>query len=364
MSPRQRPDYRDHDEGARTVIPAEELTGAGSALAGFDLTFIPGDPPRSGRFAAFRLDGGNAADLRDDPLVGLGEHETIELALPAGKSVRRRRVAAVCLSIATALPLLLDLEDSQGSTATARIWASVMTAGIGLIARGRLRPAISPSGVDAWRAGPLDPGDRFLLEKLANVMPPLGHAVPLVSPRPPLRVHSPAFLVVAAWDALADTLPRTAAAPTASGSSLFAATQATLATELRPWLAEASAGLDSGATFALRVHLGDASVPEPRGVLQISSTSDPSLVVDAADLFTMPAALVARFGSEAERDLLLALRPALERGSRSRPFSASRSQTRCRLTMTCLRTFYLTAPVGSKVPACASFGRVSFSPAD
>jgi superfamily II DNA or RNA helicase len=313
MSARQRPDYRDHDEGPRTVIPAEELTGAGPVLAGFDLTFIPGDPPRSGRFAAFRLDGGNAEDLGDDPLAGLGEHGTIELALPAAKSVRRRRVAATHLSIATALPLLLDLEDSQGTTATARIWASVMTAGIGLIARGRLRPAISPSGVDAWRAGPLDPGDRMLLEKLANVMPPLGHAVPLVSPRPPLRVHSPAFLVVAAWDALADTLPRTAAAATASGSSFFAATWSTLATELRPWLAEASAGLDGGATFALRVHLGDASVPEPRGVLQISSTSDPSLVVDAADLFTMPAALLARFGSEAERDLLLALR----RGSRA-----------------------------------------------
>ena len=43
-------------------------------------------------------------------------------------------------------------------------------------------------------------------------------------------------------------------------------------------------------------------------MLQISSISDPSLVVDAADLFAMPAAVLARFGEEAERDLLLALR--------------------------------------------------------
>ncbi len=290
------------------MIPAEELTAAGSALAGFDLTFIPGDPPRSGRFAAFRLDDGDTEDREDGPLAGLGERGAIELVLPAAKSVRRQRVSAYLLSIATALPLVLDLEDSQVTTATARIWASVMTAGIGLIARGRLRPAISPNGVDAWRAGPLDPGDHILLEELANAMPPLGHAVPLMSPRPPLRVHSPAFLIAAAWDALADTLPRTAAAATATGSSLFAATQSTLATELRPWLAEASAGLDSGASFALRVHLGDEFETAPRGVLQISSTADPSLIVDAADLFTMPAALVARFGSEAERDLLLALR--------------------------------------------------------
>ena len=179
------------------MIAAEELTGAGSALAGFDVTFIPGDPPRSGRFAAFRLDGGNGEDLRDDQLAGLGEQGTIELALPAAKSVRRRQVAATLLSIANALPLLLDLEDSQVTTTTARIWASVMTAGIGLIARGHLRPAISPSGVDAWRAGPLDPGDHILLEQLANAMPPLGHTVRLASPKPPLRVHSPAFLVAA-----------------------------------------------------------------------------------------------------------------------------------------------------------------------
>ena len=48
-------------------------------------------------------------------------------------------------------------------------------------------------------------------------------------------------------------------------------------------------------------------------MLQISSLADPSLVVDAAELFTMPAAVLARFGEEAERDLLLALR----RGARA-----------------------------------------------
>ncbi|MGO9880765.1 MAG: DEAD/DEAH box helicase [Acidimicrobiales bacterium] len=308
----RRPDYRDHDEGTRILIPAAELAGSGSALGGAEVSFVPGDPPRSGRFVAFRLDGGKGEDLRDEHLAGLGEQGTIELGLPAAKSIRRRQVAASFLSIATALPLLLDLDDSQVTTATARIWASVMTAGIGLIARGRLRPAISPAGFDAWRAGPLDPDDRILLEQLANAMPPLGHAVALTSSRPPLKVHSPVFLVAAAWDALADTLPRTAAAATASGSSLFAATRPTLATELRPWLAEASAGIDSGATFAMRVHLNDVSEPEPRGVLQVSSTTDPSLVVDAAELFTMPDVLAARFGPEAERDLLLALR----RGSR------------------------------------------------
>ena len=304
------------------MIVAEEAPMAVS-LAGFDLTFLPGDPPRASRFAAFRLDDDQGDESSEDRLAGLGEQGRIELVLPAGRSVRRRRVPATLLPIATALPLLLDLENSPATTGTARIWASVLTAGLNLIARGHLHPAVSPSGMDAWRAGPLDPGDHALLEELANAMPPLAHAVPLTETRPPLRVHSPAFLVAAAWTALADTLPRTAAAATASGSPLFAAIGPTPANELRPWLAEASAGLDGGASFALRVHLGDAVEPEPRGVLQISSTADPSLVVDAADLFAMPAALLDRFGAEAERDLLLALR----RGARAwEPVAAFLSQ--------------------------------------
>jgi superfamily II DNA or RNA helicase len=305
------------------LIGTQDLTRATSALAGVELTFVPGDPPRSGRFAAFRLAGEAGEAFPDDQRAGLGEQSTIELALPAGTSVRRRRVPATLLPIATALPLLLDLEDSPVTTATARAWASVMTAGVSLIARGRLHPAVSPSGVDAWRAGPFDRGDHVLLEQLANAMPPLGHAVPLATVKPPLRVHSPAFLVTAAWDALADTLPRTSSAVTASGSALFAATEPNPAPELRTWLAEASAGLDGGASFALRVQLGDALESEARGVLQISSTADPSLLVDAADLFAMPAALLARFGVEAERDLLLALR----RGARAwEPLSALLNQ--------------------------------------
>jgi superfamily II DNA or RNA helicase len=305
------------------MIATGERANALWALTGCEFTFVPGDPPRSGRFAAFRLDADQGEELPDDQLAVLGDQATIELALPAGKSVRRRRAPAVLLPVATALPLLLDLEDSPVTTATARLWASVMTAGISLIARGRLHPAVSPSAVDAWRAGPFDPGDHILLEQLANAMPPLGHAVLLAAVRPPLRVHSPAFLITAAWDALADTLPRTAAAVTASGSALFAAPEPTPASQLRPWLAEASAGLDGGASFALRVQLGDAVDPEPKGVLQISSPADASLVVDAADLFTMPAALLARFGAEAERDLLLALR----RGARAwEPIGALLSQ--------------------------------------
>ena len=292
----------------------EDRACSASSLTSFDLTFVVGDPPRAGCFAAFRASSGEDGEVLSGELAALGDQVTIEIALPAGRSVRRRRVPAALVPIGTALPLLLDLDDSRVTTSTARVWAAVMTAGVGLVARGRLHPALSPEGFDAWRVGPLEPGDRGLLAELANAMPPLGHAIVLNAAKPPLKVHSPAFLVAAAWDALADTLPRTAAAPRISGSALFAASEPVQAAELQAWLAEAATGLEGGgASFALRVELGHPHLEEAKGVLQVSSIADPSLVVDAVEFFAMPAALLARFGPDCERDLLLALR----RGARA-----------------------------------------------
>ncbi len=43
-------------------------------------------------------------------------------------------------------------------------------------------------------------------------------------------------------------------------------------------------------------------------MLQLRSSSDPSLIVDAAALWSQPETVLARFGPQAETDLLLALR--------------------------------------------------------
>ena len=51
------------------------------------------------------------------------------------------------------------------------------------------------------------------------------------------------------------------------------------------------------------------------GVVQVRSAADPSLVVDAGELWSAPAAVLARLGERAETDLLLALR----RGARAWP---------------------------------------------
>ena len=43
--------YGDFDAGAWTMTSTHDLSGAVSTLVGLDFTFLPGDPPRSGRFA-------------------------------------------------------------------------------------------------------------------------------------------------------------------------------------------------------------------------------------------------------------------------------------------------------------------------
>jgi hypothetical protein len=48
--------------------------------------------------------------------------------------------------------------------------------------------------------------------------------------------------------------------------------------------------------------------PAFRLVLQLRSTADPSLIVDAAALWNQPETVLARFGPQTETDLLLALR--------------------------------------------------------
>src|SRR6266568_8961157 len=52
----------------------------------------------------------------------------------------------------------------------------------------------------------------------------------------------------------------------------------------------------------------DEFEPAFRLVLQLRSNGDPSLIVDAAALWSQPETVLSRFGAQAETDLLLALR--------------------------------------------------------
>ena len=261
-------------------------------------TFVPADPPRAGVLAVWG--------------DGQGPDE-LDLVLPAGGGVRRRRVRGRLLPLAAALPALLA-PAAGNSSASVAAWSAAAATGVGLVARGRLLPAASPDGHGAWRVGPLDAADLDWLRRLAAAMPPQGHAVP-VDGRRPLRLRSPEGLVRELWDAIADTLVRTPAAVHATGARAFAAAEPVPVGELAGWLAETDRGLDAGAQVQLRVEL-PAKAEEPfAAVVQVRSVADPSLVVDAGELWRAPAAVLARLGERAETDLLLALR----RGTRAWP---------------------------------------------
>ncbi|WP_199431821.1 DEAD/DEAH box helicase [Qaidamihabitans albus] len=268
-------------------------------------TYLPADPPREGALALW-------GDIAGDTPV--------ELVLPAGSTYRRTRVDARVLPLADALPALLSTDagvagvagNAGAAGACVRAWSAAVNAGLNLIARGRLRPAVSPGGLGAWRVGPLDTADELLLRDLAAALPPEAHALPISGVKR-IRLHSPQSLIRALWDATADLLVRTPAADLTPGAAPFAAPRALpLAAADASWLSEQDDHSSAGAQLQLRVEPRDDGFA---GVLALRSVADPSLVVDAETLWTASAAVLSRFGEQAEAQLLLGLR----RGARAWP---------------------------------------------
>jgi superfamily II DNA or RNA helicase len=280
-----------------------------------ELLFVPGEVPRHGAFARWGTGAGNTK---------------LELVFPGGTyGIRKRLVTAELIPLTEALPVLLAInpDDSSGPGVreprprhSVRVWAAAAAAGAGLVARGRLLPTVSADNTDIWRAGPLDPADLSWLRELAAVFPPAAHALAVPGTRP-MRIRSPEALVRDLWDAIADTIARSPAAPRTTASSAFAAAEPTEVGDLAEWLADTTDGLSAGARLGLRVEAAVPPVAEAaeeddqpgtgpafRLVLQLRSTADPSLIVDAAALWNQPDTVLARFGSRAETDLLLALR--------------------------------------------------------
>ncbi len=269
-----------------------------------DALFIPGDPPRRGRLALFPPPS-RARSARSG---------SVEMVVRAGSRFRRASVPAQLLSMAQALELLTGLPAGAELPLSLAAWSLAFKAGITLVARGRLLPAAGRTGMDAWRAGPLDVSDERWLRQLAAAFPPEAHGL-LVDGGRPLRVRSPESLIRECWDAIADTMPRTKAAPRLTGQSAFAGTRPIRVSGWGEWLEVASQGLRESARPGLRVLLPDRPEGLLQAVLQLRSHADPSLVVDAADLWRSPAVVLRRFGEAAESDLLLALR----RGARAWP---------------------------------------------
>ncbi|MDI3098283.1 SNF2-related protein [Streptomyces sp. AN-3] len=297
--------------------------------------FLPAPLPRDGRIGFWDAgDGSDAATLTETGALGaLAGPGTPAGASPRedtpaarlteltvvrrhGAGVRRRTTPALTLPLAQALPLLVRARHDPAAHPATACWGAAALHALRLTARGRLLPGLTPTGHDAWRAGPLDPDDIAHLRAVAAALPPEGHAVPLDGPGP-IRLPEPEALIRAFLDAVADTLPRTPAAPHASGRP-FAAREAQRLPGAQDWAAEVAAGMDAGVRISLRLDLSAYDLFDADGtpgvrnagaaVVQVHSLADPTLVADAADLWS--GAADAAFGPRARVDAALAVRRA------------------------------------------------------
>jgi hypothetical protein len=273
-------------------------------LAPGEAVFLPADPPRMGR-VAFWTPGGEPPDLGVEP-------EELTVVRSHGSSVRRARVVAVLLPVEQALPLLtrcraLGTDGSGRASAGTAFWGTAALLGLRLLARGRLLPGVSPDGFDAWRVGPLDAEDRERLGSLAAAMPPQARAVavPGISP---LTLPAAEPLLRAFLDAVADSLARPPAARLVTGGSAFAVRAPQSVPEQRGWAAEVAAGRDAGLTVSLRLELDRTD--SLRAVVQLRSLADPTVLADAAELWSGRANAPELFGPRAQVDTLLTLRRA------------------------------------------------------
>ncbi len=281
--------------------PRAKLSGSCSSVAVVEFsadtqaTYLPADPPRDGVLALWGED--------------VAGGTTIELVLPRGAKFARTKVDAELIPLERALPRLLAVGEEASPAVAA--WSAAVNAGVNLVARGRLRPAVSPAGAAAWRIGPLDAADEELLRGLAGALPPEAYALPLTGLKR-IRLHSPDSLVRALWDATADLLARSPAASVGAGAPAFAAREpALLGPDGAAWLEELAAREPRGVQVLLRVEgRGEESFA---GVLAVRSMAEPSLVVEAATLWDAPDAVLNRLGDQVETQLLLGLR----RGARA-----------------------------------------------
>ncbi|WP_372412193.1 DEAD/DEAH box helicase [Streptomyces luteireticuli] len=293
------------------VVPAAFIT--------CEAVFLPGDPAREGRMAFWRADGGELPDCDVEP-------EEFTVVRPHGNGARRRNVTAVLLPVAQSVPVLTRARvtvQSGNASASAAFWGAGALVALRLAARGRLLPGVSPAGFDAWRFGPLEGDDVRRIRDLAAAMPPEARAIPLPGASP-VALPAAEPLLRAFLDAVADGLPRSPAAHHLATGPAFAARMPIPIPEQREWAAEVAVGMDAGVRVSLRLEddndlrggrlygedYGDSggSGPGFRAVVQLHSCADPTLVVDAAEMWAGDAGVPEQFGTRTRTDALLALR--------------------------------------------------------
>ncbi|PWI14495.1 ATP-dependent helicase [Streptomyces sp. Act143] len=288
-----------------TLAVADRAKGVPSARLA--AVFLPAPLPREGRMAFWDPEDSSLPEDAD----GLTD---LTVVRRHGAGARRRTTPALTLPLAEALPLLARARRDPAAHPATACWGAAALHALRLAARGRLLPGLTAAGHDAWRAGPLDPDDIAHLRAIAAALPYEGHAVPLPGPGP-LRLPEPEALMRSFLDAVADTLPRTPAAPHASGRP-FADRRPQHLPGAHDWAAEVAAGMDAGVRISLRLDLsayevfdaGDRVRSAGAAIVQVHSLADPTLVADAAALWAGETDAV--FGPRARVDAALAVRRA------------------------------------------------------
>jgi len=306
------------------------------------MIFVPGLPARTGRFAIW-----HPSDQKSPcSPASSAATDVLTVAVPAGRSIRRRDVPVIWLELSDVLDGLVDLPADARCATSVHAWADAARDALSLIARGRVLPTVDADGFDGWRLGPFDPIDLARRTAAAESLPPSARCT-VLGEGSPMRVTSARWLVDRFGDAVADSYLRTAAAATVAGHPAFAATKPSVITQSSGWLAATAGAADTDVSIALRLDVADGRLPlertpdssgqrfgsggqtngghSPRssvdagnqtdvdrtefmGVLQVASQRDASLVLDAADLWVAPDAVLARFGPDIEAEVLLGLR--------------------------------------------------------
>jgi len=198
--------------------------------------------------------------------TGMGELGALDVVEAKDGEVRVRTVPALRLPVTDAVPLLSRARRDRRAHPATAFWGAATVVALQLVARGRLRPTVSPGDYDAWRVGPLEPADENRIGELVAAMPAEARAVP-VPDRRPLALPDARLLVEGFLDAIADGLPR------GGSEAAFLASTPQRVPELRAWA--------DGVSVSLRIEFDSRF----RAVVQLHSLSDPGVVSDAAEVW-------------------------------------------------------------------------------
>ncbi|MBB5891829.1 DEAD/DEAH box helicase [Kutzneria kofuensis] len=198
--------------------------------------------------------------------TGMGELGALDIVEAQDQEVRVRTVPALRLPVADAVPLLSRARRDRRAHPATAFWGAATVVALQLVARGRLKPTVSPGDYDAWRVGPLDPADQDRIAELVAAMPAEARAVP-VPDRLPLELPDAHQLVEGFLDAVADGMPR------GGSEAAFLAAAPQRVPQLRAWA--------DGVSVSLRIEFDGRF----RAIVQLHSVSDPGVVSDAAEVW-------------------------------------------------------------------------------